>query len=337
MAITPRTIFTSPATAAVAAASLFAMTAAGVALFSMSCPSQRAYERPCHYEEFAQEDLNPCDQAAELNNPAEHAQWSEYQWFNHANCFAQLNDSESAINAASQGIKYYPSSEALFNLKGYHLINLKRHTEAVKTLKLGLSRIGDPVHGTLENNLAWSGLWVPRELDLYQARALYRNALSKDSKSCEVIHTGLWVEYAVAKQSQGLERAQALRTFSALRENYAPCQGRYDDGNRDQMLEVLGAVVAFEDIDRELRENALLGHVPNLATKQLAQGVGNEIRRTEKGKTVQELCAESIPLATAHHTCVDIVEGLVRDDRRRERAAHHGQVKIRRHRHHHRH
>lgn len=314
MAITPRTIFTNPATAAVAAASLFAMTAAGMALF-MSCPSQSTYE-PCQFEvaEVYEVADTPCDGIAqELST--ERAQWSEYDWFRYANCFASAQDSERVIAEASHGIKYYPTSEALFNLKGYHLIQLKRHSEAVDTLELGLRRIGTPQQGTMENNLAWAGMWVPRDLDLYKARVLYKSALTKGSGVCEVIHTGIWVEYGIAKQSQGLERAQALRAFGNLREAYAPCQGRYDDGDRDQLMEVLSAVIAFEDVDRELRANALLGQDPGVATRQLARDVAREVRATSHGTSIDEICREAVPLATAHHTCMDMVQEIVKPNR----------------------
>ena len=313
MAITPRTVFTNPATAAVAAASLFAMTAAGVAMFS-TCPS-RSYDAPCSLTE-ATYASNPCDQMAQ-DKPAERAQWSEYDWFTHANCFARLDRSDRVIEDATQGLRYYPTSEALFNLKGYHLIHLGQHEEAVKTLKLGLSRIGNPVQGTLENNLAWSGLWAPRELDIYQARALYKNALRKDRQVCEVIHTGIWVEYGIAKQSQGIERAKALRTFGELRESYKPCMTCYHSGERDQVLEVLSAVVAFEDVDREFRQNALLGHNASHNLDDFATGsysVTRQMRTSEQGKSVQEICKDAVPLATAHHTCVDVVERMIKKD-----------------------
>ncbi len=315
MAITPRTIFTNPGTAAVAAASLFAMTAAGMAMF-MSCPSQSTYEAPCDYAVDVYEvSDSPCDLMSQ-DLPVERANWSEYNWFQYANCFAGLNDSERVITEAGNGIKYYPTSEALFNLKGYHLIKLKRHSEAVDTLELGLRRIGTPQQGTMENNLAWAGMWVPRDLDLYKARVLYKSALDKGSDVCEVIHTGVWVEYGIAKQSQGLERAQALRAFGDLRERYAPCQGRYDDGDRDQLMEVLSAVIAFEDVDRELRANALLGQDPGVGTRQLALDVAREVRATSRGTSIDEICREAVPLATAHHTCMDMVQEIVKPQRR---------------------
>ena len=310
MAITPRTVLTNPGTAAIAAASLFALTAAGMAMFT-TCPN-RAYNRaPCPTLDIAEEVMNPCDGALD-QMPMQRAQWSEYNWFMYANCFAQLEDSERVITEASAGIEYYPTSEALFNLKGYHLIQLDRHTEAVETLKLGLRRIGQPQQGTLENNLAWAGLWVPRELDLYQARALYKNALNKGQNVCEVIHTGLWVEYAVAEQSQGIERARALRTFSDLRERYAPCQGRYDDGDRDQLLEVLSALIAFKDVDRELNKDARTAHVTeDCASKRLASDVARKVHESYRGVSVDEVCRDAVPLATAHHTCVEMVEQIV--------------------------
>ena len=79
MAITPRTIFTNPGTAAVAAASLFAMTAAGMAMF-MSCPSQSTYEAPCDYAVDVYEvSDSPCDLMSQ-DLPVERANWSEYNW-----------------------------------------------------------------------------------------------------------------------------------------------------------------------------------------------------------------------------------------------------------------
>ena len=320
MAITPRTIFTNPASAVVTAASLFALTAAGMYAYNMSSTG-------CHFEEaeekveakviVAEQTPTACDSLRESLSH-DKSSWSEFDWFQYASCFDKHNDSRQVIEVTTHGLNYYPSSEALYNLKGYHQISLGEHEAAVKTLETGLRRVGATSSGTMTNNLAWAGLWVPREMELHRARALYRRSMSREAGVCESIHTGMWVEYAIASQSRGLERAQALRAFHNLREQYEPCVARYDDGERDKLIEVLGAAVIAEDLDRELRSNALLHKSKPCGSDHALTLVAKELRRRHRGASIDALCREAVPMASAHHTCVEMIDQAVTTQRRIE-------------------
>ncbi|MEC9396704.1 MAG: hypothetical protein VYE40_06880 [Myxococcota bacterium] len=318
MAITPRTIFTNPASAAVMAASLLGFTAAGMYLTNM-CGSSCSVAEVEPAQQVVEFEIDaPCEDLR-LDKIADKSQWSEYDWFEYGKCFEKHQDSHRVIEVSTQGLNYYPASEALYNLKGYHQISLHRYEDAVKTLETGLRRVGVPSDGVMTNNLAWAGLWVPRELDLHQARSLYKRSLASDSGVCETIHTGLWVEYAIARESRGIERAQALRNFTNLRLQYKPCQDRYDDGNRELLLEVLGAAVIFEQVDREMQSSGQLPTNCNSDSKRLMQNVSKELRKHYRGASIDALCREASPLATAHHTCVDLVDKSVTQQRHIER------------------
>lgn len=316
MAITPRTIFTNPASAAVAAASLFALTAVGMYSSSMcgGCPSQRVETVKVAHE------WSPCEDVRQ-SMAGDQSQWSEFEWYQYASCYERAEDSSRVIEVSSQGLNYYPASEALFNLKGYHQISLQKYEDAVNTLELGLRRVGSPSNGVMTNNLAWAGLWVPRDMELQRARALYKRSLSKDSNMCETIHTGLWVEYAISENTQGLERARSLRALGQLRDNYiqSGCTERYDDGNHEQLIEVMGAAVVFEDVDRDLRQNALLDTNDALESTMLMHNVARELRKRQRGASIDKLCTESIPVASAHHTCMELIDKAVTIERHNER------------------
>lgn len=306
MAITPRTILTNPATVATATVSVLAVAAAALLALG-TCPSKRG----CHMVKVSSTTYKthdvPCDN---LRRQLGHnkATWSEFDWFQYATCFDQHNDSRRVIEASSQGIGYYPRSEALYNLKGYHLIKLRRYEEAVKALDEGMRRVGVPSSGTMPNNLAWAGVWVPREMTLDRARALYEESLRTEPGVCETLHTGLWVEYAVAKRSRGIERAVALKRLNALRAQYEPCHTRYQSGEWNTLVEVLGAAVIFEDLEQEL--GGFNGAYAN-PDATLIKEVSRELRKKYRGASIDALCRESIPVADAHHACVKIIDNTV--------------------------
>lgn len=302
MAITPRTIMTTPATAAIAAASLFALTAAGMYAFNAcgsSCSGLRTNEIVT-FENIDQTDA--CDTMA--SRMGDRASWSEFDWFQYASCYDQLRDSPRAVEAASEGISFYPASEALYNLKGYHLIVMRDHTRAVETLEEGMRQVGYPTSGTMPNNLAWAGLWVPRELKVDRARELYRLSLALDRNVCESLHTGMWVEHTIAAQSQGVQRADALRTLANLRQQYEPCRTRYQSGDWTQLMEVLGAEVLYADIDEQT------GDI-NTSDLQVMQGISQALRNNHRGASIDSICREAVPTDTAHHRCVELVHASV--------------------------
>lgn len=301
MAITPRTILTTPATAAIAAASLFALTAASMYAFN-ACGTSCLRVSAADVDFATLDQADPCQTMA--NQKGDRAGWTEYDWFQYASCFDAQRDSVRAVEAASEGIGYFPASEALYNIKGYHLILMRDYARAVETLEEGMRQVGYPTSGTMPNNLAWAGLWVPRELKTERARELYRLSLALDRGVCESIHTGMWVEYTIASQSQGFERANALRALGELRQQYEPCRDRYKSGDWTRVMEVLGAQVLYADIDEQLGE-------VNASDLQVMQELSAMLRRDHRGASIDSICREAVPTDTAHHRCVELVHASV--------------------------
>ena len=298
MAITPRTILTNPSTATVTALSLFAVTALGLYAYSgQSCSSK------ARHAVVMEAPMSDCDLELER---ADRSRWSESQWIRSVECFGREQNATSAASTAYEGLNYYPRSEALYDMRGYYLIELKQYKEAVATLETGLRRIGTPRYGTIENNLAWAGLWAPREMTLTRARQLYTRALTRSAPSCELVHTGLWVEFALSESSQGLERARALRNFNNLRHAYESCTPRFNQGER-QMLEVFSASVLFERVDRDMahpdRRSVNCTKRTQLASSHFARAVARQVRASNLGDA-ETICQEAMPVASAHHLCI---------------------------------
>lgn len=317
MAITPRTIFSSPASATIATVSLLAFSAVGTLAYKVA---QDGHQERGYYA-YEIDAASSCDGVREVLGQ-DKSSWSETDWLVYSGCFDKKNNSRMAATVAGQGLRYYPSSESLYNMKGLHEIILGEHSQAVDTLERGLQNVGSPSSGMMENNLAWAGLWVPREMDRKRARVLYKRALQRAPHSCETVHTGLWVEYAIAKETRGIERYHALKKFLDLRERYEPCQQRIAGGDWQTMVEVVGATVLFQDIDDELS-------APNtVAAKHHGQQDGAEelVEATEKlreryrGVSIDALCREAMPMANTHHLCVDAVTEAVDEVEADERA-----------------
>ncbi len=295
MAITPRTIFSSAAPATVAAVSLLAFTVVGTVAYMSSthCPSNKAQAPP------ATEAPQACQNVRQAL-ASDQARWSERDWIHYASCFERHDEADQAVEVATDGLKFYPRSEPLYNIKGYHEIELDEHARAIETLETGLDRVGEPYSGVLENNLAWAALWQPREMKLDRAQKLYRSALQKESDVCAYLHTGLWVEYAKARQSSGVERFEALQAFDRLRDNYEPCLDRVHKGDWKTLSEVTGAAVLFNDVDS--RHDAAEGDVGG---DELLRKVAKLLDRRYSGVTVDSICEDAMPMSTTHHQCVD--------------------------------
>ena len=299
MAITPRTIFSSAAPATVAAVSLLAFTAVGTVAYmsSQDCPSMRQ-ARVIHQPNAT----SACGNLRQALG-ADKSRWSEGDWIHYATCFEQNDNSKLASQAASQGLKYYPRSEPLFNVKGYHQIVLDKHEEAVGTLETGLERIGNPYSGVLENNLAWAALWAPREMPVDRMRTLYTNALDKEPNVCAYLHTGLWVEYAMARQSSGVERFEALRKFDNLRSRYEPCLNRLERGDWQTLVEITGAGAMFDDLEHS-GDNPSAG-ASQVSGDELLTRVAELLQERHDNVSVDSLCSEAMPISTTHQTCVE--------------------------------
>lgn len=312
MAITPRTIFTNPASAALTAASLFAVTAAGMYAFT-TCPSSCSFEEA----EPAVSVHHKMSTCTAQHAPTGTAALSEESWFDYANCYSEQGNSPRVVEITTQGLRHYPASEALYNLKGYHQIVTKQYHQAVQTLETGMRRVGAPSNGLMANNLAWAGLWAPRSMTRDRARQLYTLALRYEPTSCETLHTGLWVEYAKAKETTGIQRAEALRNFNMLKHRYGACTDRYLSGDWNALTEVLGAAVVMEDVEREFARNTR-SIVRGCDSKKgsLLKNVSKELRKRYRGSTIDSLCMESIPLSSAHHTCINLIDKTITDLRK---------------------
>ena len=307
MAITPRTILTSAAPATVAVVSLYFFTVLGTAAFT--CLTNNNDGSTIAPVEVTQSDdkevlyhSNACDHVAERFG-GERAEWSEFAWINYAYCYDQSDNSNMVIQTTRQALEYHPSSEALYNLKGYHLIVSEEHAEAIDILRQGMESVSHNRNGVMANNLAWAGLWEPRKMDHSEARKLYVQSLALSPNVCETLHTGLFVEYAIANQAQGLERFDALERFSELRSRYNRCLDRIDDGDWKTVVEIVGAAVIFDSIDNPADSDAV-HPLMRTATSALIEHHGHA--------SIDTVCEEAMPLADLHHECVDTLRSSMK-------------------------
>jgi|SRR5690554_445091 len=305
MAITPRTIFSTPASATVATVALLAFSAVGTLAYQVANRTASQTQAP---STFAHASSN-CDSVREVIG-SNTTQWSENAWILMASCYERNNDSRSAAQVALRGVSFYPQSETLYNIAGYHEIVQGEYHRAIDTLQTGLRHVERPTNGVMANNLAWASLWVPNSTSPAQARALYQSSLRFDQNSCETLHTGLWVEYAIAAQHRsGIEQAQALRNFQNLRTRYNHCQSRVEDGQWKSMVEVMGAAVLFENIDSILASRPAYGSQTDGA--QAVQRVTEKLRKDYGGISVKALCAEAMPLEGTRAGCAQSVTNAV--------------------------
>ena len=125
MAITPRTLVTNPAAAAVAA-----WTVLGLSLLVNDSSQPRPYEDPCASQQLG----------------------SESQFLAGMQCYSDHGDHERSLYVGYAGIERFPLSEALHNQIGIENIQLGRHAAAVQGLASALEVI-EPSNATMENNL----------------------------------------------------------------------------------------------------------------------------------------------------------------------------------------
>ena len=303
MAITLRTVLSSPAPAAVAAVSFFGMAVMatqllGGAPYTATQPGALA---------------EPCSQL-EQKIGADSRKWSEAGWVVYASCFERRSDSRAVVEVAEDGLRRFPRSEVLYNMKGYHELELGEHRAAVRTLSRGLSAVGEPQTGSMENNLAWAALWTG-DLVASRGRELYESALTKEPGSCEILHTGLMVEYEAAKEGAYLDRAEALKKFESLRVRYERCESRIDGGDWKTLAEVVGASVLYDEMDRMMG----IARSPSSPNPSMA-ATARELRERYRGAWISNLCREAVPMAELHGSCAEAVHEAVQQARREEQA-----------------
>ncbi len=306
MAITPRTILTSAAPATVAVISLYVFTALG----TMAYKSGRDIENDRDFRPSNQVvstihvsgDGQQCSEIPEAFG-SDKREWSERAWVTYAVCFDYQKDSSMVVSTAKQGLKYYPQSEVLYNLAGYHQIVLGEHEEAVKTLRLGMRNVSGFQSGIMPNNLAWAGMWTSRTMPLDEARTLYQQSLALSPDSCETIHTALWVEYASTRNTTGVDRIQAFNRFQGLRQMYEPCMSRVDSADWNTLVEIVGATTIIKDIDQQQYGTNQTNVASVHATKMLLNN--------HRNASFDDICAEAMPLSETHQKCVTHLQNNV--------------------------
>lgn len=294
MAIAPRTVIRNPALLALTSLAATAVAAGGLFIMAFSCS-----KAPTHHTVY---EMPTCNYVADSQDQAA---WSEYDYVNVVSCFDDQNDHVSALNTARAGLQHYPSSEVLWNLRGYQEIELQDYEAAVATLRTGLTRV-TPTNGVMENNLAWAGLWASRTMDLREARRHYTASLERDPSSCEALHTGLWTEYAVAVSKSDTERKDAMKRYDALRVRYSGCEQRLDPNNLNTVEEVLGAAT----IDFEMSRLDAGARGPQVwAAARSSANLARQALNTASSAGVQDveaLCAASTPVPSAQHACMQV-------------------------------
>lgn len=304
MALSPRSLFKSPLVLLAATISL-GLAAAGLFAFyalGTSCTNSKRVVRVVQTTDACQQKMGDIEET----------NWTEMQHAGLAECYTQRHNWMKGAQAADRGLQFYPNSEMLFNIKAYNQIQARQYDEAVDTLQEGLRRM-KPASSVMENNLAWAGLWAPRDVSAEQSRILYRRALAKSPNSCETLHTGLWVEYAIAIKGNGAVRDAAVAQYQKLRQRYDGCEKRLDNNNRDTVHEVLGAGVL--DLEMARLSPRMNGNHPQWASKhngwKLIKGSLNRASVSNAGTTA-EMCEMATPVDQAHHACVRAVERLTK-------------------------
>lgn len=286
MAIFPRTVLAQPAAAAVATVALFGFTVIGLAAYQASQGPQvyQNYEHPCS--------------ALAHSTPGPTSAWSEGDWVRLTECFVGVDDMVGALEIATEGVMRYPRSEMLINLKGYHQIGLGSYEEAIDTLETGLHVVGHPRSGVMENNLAWAYLYTGDGAEP-RTRALYQRALVRSPDVCELIHTGLFVEFEHANGTTSvLDRSAALIRFAELRQQYSSCMMR--DGTQNTGVEAIGVSVLYNELLRA--HNWEVATMRGITLQSAAQATAE--------MSTAELCTEAMPIARLRGECTALVDQL---------------------------
>lgn len=299
MAISPRTIIRNPALLALTTLAAGAVGVVGVAVMMCggSCPASNAEYNPTLVQYHGE--YSPCADVA----VADSNQWTEMDFVRVAFCYNEVGDQETALLNAKVGLLRYPSSETLLNVRGYQEIELGLYADAVDTLRNGVSRV-TPTDGVMENNLAWSGLWAPRSMDLREARKHITNSLTRDPSSCEGIHTGMWVEYAIAASQTNVERENAIARFDILRDRYFGCEARLNSGKPEVVQEVLGAATLDFEMSRLAPNDRVKPAWARAHTSAILARLAMQTAQTNGFADPGFLCAAATPVAQTHNTCL---------------------------------
>ena len=259
MAITPRTIITNPAAAAVAA-----WTVLGVSLMINDGMVGRPEVAP-----------TGCSERAPV---------TEYDYLSKMQCLSDHGHLQQAVKVGSVGVQAYPLSESIHNQLGITYIQMGQYGNAVVGLSRALEYIR-PSNATMENNLVWASLWT--RANVAEQRSLYRRALAKEPRLCEAIHTGMMVEWRAAKERRAFEKAEAIAAYASLADRYDTCSRGSERTPFEKATEDLSIATAQVEIDR------MLDISYNLQTSRKVTAVLNTAG--QEGWTMASLCNEAIP------------------------------------------
>lgn len=302
MAITPKTLIKSPTILLGASLSIIALGAFANWAMSPSCQNEGAYygEVEISSDNYLMRD-GECSHVLNPNS----TQLSENDYINVAFCYEDRGQNELAMDVATRGLENYPQSESLNNILGYHLIEFGHYEEAIDTLGSAMRTV-TLTNGIMENNLAWASLWAQREMPLEHSRALYQSALRRNTSgiNCEAVHTGMWVEYAIAARGSNTQREAALRNFQSLREQYDGCEQR--TGNSVKLIEeIAGAAVLDVEIARLNSQDTRPAWAMKHSGIALARQAATSLRA--ENLTAEEVCAAATPIEATHHTCMQLM------------------------------
>jgi hypothetical protein len=294
MAITPRSFLLNPRLLLGVAALFFAGAA-----FLLYTPSTSSVGK-ASWNAVAHNDCSPTF--------ADQEYWSVDAWEANIHCLMDQDEGEAAYRAARTALRYHPRSETLLNLKGFVAGRNGDHAIAAYDFREGLRLTGSP-SGVFENNIAWTMLWQLEPLEaaraervLRQSRALYTESLTK-GWSCERVHTGMFVEYAIASLAARTSEdgrndprvREAVRRYDTLHADYRPCARRLRFGDELVVEEVLSAAV----VDQEMGYMAGLRRPSrHLRLFDDAVEIAGRI-----GMRTGDLCDRSIPVPEAVPAC----------------------------------
>lgn len=249
-------------------------------------------------------------QCSDISTPRN--QWSPAQWADEVDCLADAGSGADAYRVASEAVRQYPANEVLLNLKGFVAARNGDHATAIYDFRTGERITGSP-DGIFENNIAWTTLYQTEGLSpertervLLQTRSLYQRSLQKGF-SCERVHTGMFVEYAIADllARQGAQHdprvADAIARYSEMYGVYQTCWGRVVGGDELTVEELVAAAA----MDAEMGRIAGVAHPTRHLQRadlavQLADSLGMNLDRN--------WCARTVPVASAVDTCVELVQ-----------------------------
>lgn len=299
MALTPRSFFKSP-TLLVAAIVSAGIAMIGAAIFvSAFCTSERSTK--CQRTAKQIDRLEPLRSASCNYVLAENgdnlANWAHQDWVDLAACFERAGDNDRAATTAAWGIGFYPTSEMLHNIRGYNLIVQEKYDEAVIALRVSLQSV-ETTDGTLQNNLAWAGLFASNLMTLSEARRHYEDSLALDGSSCEALHTGMWTEYGIASRSSGTSRDRAMATYIKLRQKYEPCLTRADHGDRMTRFEVAGAGI----LDHEMAKISMV----QMFEKADSRAIAHSLEKIDPTLVKRSVSALELSHADIDDACEDI-------------------------------